>query len=60
MQTNRKAKGQRQSFSAGSAFTLVEVLCAIVIGSITLAALFACFSNCYAILRITRDDLRAT
>ena len=38
----------------------MEVLCSIVIASISIAALFAAFSNGYTILRVTRDDLRAT
>ncbi len=35
-------------------------MCSMVIASIAIAALFSAFSNGYAILRLTRDDLRAT
>jgi prepilin-type N-terminal cleavage/methylation domain-containing protein len=41
-------------------YTLVEVLCAVVIAAISAAVLFAGFDNGFAILRTTREDLRAT
>jgi prepilin-type N-terminal cleavage/methylation domain-containing protein len=41
-------------------FTLVEVLCAIVVTAIAATALFAGFDNGFGVLRTTREDLRAT
>ncbi len=41
-------------------FTLTEVLCAIGIGAITIAALFSAFSVGWSILTVTREDQRAT
>jgi len=47
-------------FGGGLAYTLVEVLWAIAIASIAAAVLFVGFDNGFAILRTTREDLRAT
>jgi len=41
-------------------YTLVEVLCAIIIAAISASVLFVGFDNGFALLRITREDLRAT
>jgi prepilin-type N-terminal cleavage/methylation domain-containing protein len=43
-----------------AAYTLVEVLCSIFIAAIAAAALFVGFDNGFAILRTTREELRAT
>jgi prepilin-type N-terminal cleavage/methylation domain-containing protein len=50
-----KTRLQRQA-----GYTLVEVLCSILIASIAVTALFYGFNNGFAILRTTREDLRAT
>ena len=50
----------RQRRSSTTAFTLVEVLCSITIAAIMAAVLFAGLDGGFAILRVTRDDLRAT
>ena len=47
-------------FPALAAFTLVEVLCSIAIASIMIGVLFAALDGGFAILQVTRDDLRAT
>jgi prepilin-type N-terminal cleavage/methylation domain-containing protein len=41
-------------------YTLVEVLFAIVIAAISASVLFVGFDNGFALLRTTREDLRAT
>ncbi|HZI31308.1 MAG TPA: prepilin-type N-terminal cleavage/methylation domain-containing protein [Candidatus Binatia bacterium] len=41
-------------------FTLVEVVCATAIAAIMVSVLFHGFDNGFAILRATRDNLRAT
>jgi len=41
-------------------YTLVEVLCAVMIAAISASVLFVGFDNGFAILRTTREDLRAT
>src|SRR5215831_12675764 len=41
-------------------YTLVEVLCAIMIAAISASVLFVGFDNGFALLRTTREDLRAT
>ncbi|HEX9046562.1 MAG TPA: prepilin-type N-terminal cleavage/methylation domain-containing protein [Verrucomicrobiae bacterium] len=41
-------------------YSLVEVLCAIAVASIAITALFYGFKNGVAILRTTREDMRAT
>jgi prepilin-type N-terminal cleavage/methylation domain-containing protein len=41
-------------------YTLVEVLCAIIIAAISASVLFVGFDNGFALLRTTREDLRAT
>lgn len=51
----RKSLLQRQA-----AYTLVEVMCSIFIVAIAVTALFYGFNNGFAILRTTREDLRAT
>jgi prepilin-type N-terminal cleavage/methylation domain-containing protein len=43
-----------------AAFTLVEVICSIAIAAFVVSALFYGFSNGYAMLGSTREDLRAT
>jgi prepilin-type N-terminal cleavage/methylation domain-containing protein len=41
-------------------YTLVEVLIAVVITAITASVLFVGFDNGFALLRTTREDMRAT
>lgn len=49
----RRRQGER-------AYTLVEIMCAVVITAISASALFVGFNNGFALLRTTREDLRAT
>ena len=51
---------QRRSSQWKKGYTLVEVLFAILIASITAGVLFTAFDNGFALLRTTREDLRAT
>lgn len=53
-----RGRGGRSCRSAG--YTLVEVLCAVLIAAISAAVLFVGFDNGFAILRTTREDMRAT
>lgn len=50
----------RRTNRRGAGYTLVEVLLSIVIAAISAAVLFVGFDNGFAILRTTREDLRAT
>lgn len=56
LQTKDSYTRQRKA----NGFTLVEVVCAIAIAAICVSVLFTGFDAGYAILRMTRDDLRAT
>lgn len=60
MSVNLKRVGQCRPGRRCAGYTLVEVLCSIFIAAIATAALFAGFNNSFAILRTTREDLRAT
>lgn len=60
MTVNQKSEDQRGFHRCHSGYTLVEVICAIFIAAIAATALFAGFNNGFAILRTTREDLRAT
>ena len=51
---------QSRRSSREPGFTLVELICAVAILAITVTVLFYGFDNGFAILRVTRDDLRAT
>src|SRR5205814_5342686 len=48
------------SCDAQRAFTLTEVLVAVVIVSIVFVTLFTAFSSGFAILKLARENLRAT
>lgn len=50
----------RSGFDRTAGYTLVEVLCAVLIAAIAATVLFVGFDNGFAILRTTREDLRAT
>lgn len=50
----------RSGFGQTAGYTLVEVLCAVLIAAIAATVLFVGFDNGFAILRTTREDLRAT
>jgi prepilin-type N-terminal cleavage/methylation domain-containing protein len=58
MSQTKQGRGERSCRSAG--YTLVEVLCAVMIAAIAAAVLFVGFDNGFAILRTTREDMRAT
>lgn len=60
MSVNLKLVDQCRLRRRFAGYTLVEVLCSIFIAAIVIAALFAGFNNSFAILRTTREDLRAT
>ncbi len=61
MRVNQQSIGQQSGHSRPKeAYTLVEVLAAILIASIAASVLFVGFDNGFAILRTTREDLRAT
>jgi prepilin-type N-terminal cleavage/methylation domain-containing protein len=60
MQINKEHGVQQGSSRYAEGYTLVEVLCAIVVTAIAATALFAGFDNGFAMLRTTREDLRAT
>ena len=59
MTTSPKRLGEGQ-LPHKAAFTLIEVLCSIAIAAFVVSALFYGFDNGYAMLRSTREDLRAT
>jgi prepilin-type N-terminal cleavage/methylation domain-containing protein len=60
MQLDQNHSVQRGAGLQKEGYTLVEVLCAIVVASIAASALFVGFDNGFAVLRTTREDLRAT
>ncbi len=51
--------GKNERTSAGG-FTLVETLVAVLITAFMLMALYACFASGFSIVKVTREDLRAT
>ena len=55
--TPRTLKGSRV---AQSAFSLVEVLVAVVVVSIVFVTLYTAFSSGFAMLKVARENLRAT
>jgi prepilin-type N-terminal cleavage/methylation domain-containing protein len=60
MHVNLTPSVQRRTARRKTGYTLVEVLCAITVATIAAGALFVGFDNGFAILRTTREDLRAT
>jgi len=60
MRVGQQAVNQRGQGRAESGFTLVEVVCAVFVAAIAASVLFAGFSNGFALLRTTREDMRAT
>jgi prepilin-type N-terminal cleavage/methylation domain-containing protein len=52
--------GRQRQFQRQAGYTLVEVMCSIFIAAIAVTVLFYGFNNGFAILRTTREDLRAT
>jgi prepilin-type N-terminal cleavage/methylation domain-containing protein len=60
MQASQSSVSQRGSSRRKAGYTLVEVLCSIFIAAIMVSVLFVGFDNGFAILRTTREDLRAT
>jgi prepilin-type N-terminal cleavage/methylation domain-containing protein len=51
---------QRRPNRWNEGYTLVEVLCAIMIAATSASVLFVGFDNGFCLLRTTREDLRAT
>jgi prepilin-type N-terminal cleavage/methylation domain-containing protein len=47
-------------FSGAHAFTLIEVMMAVLLGAVMLTALWASFICGFATVKMTREDLRAT
>ena len=45
---------------AARGFTLLETLVSVLLASITLSALYACFAGGWNLIRVTSQDLRAT
>ena len=41
-------------------FTLIETILATCFGAVMLLALYACFAGGYSLIKVTREDLRAT
>jgi len=60
MRVNQQPVNQSGSGRCESGYTLVEVICAVLIAAIAASVLFVGFDNGFAILRTTREDLRAT
>jgi len=60
MRVNQKPVNQRRLGRCDAGYTLVEVICAVFIAAIAASVLFVGFDNGFAILRTTREDLRAT
>ena len=50
----------RSGKTSTSAFTLIETLVAVFVSSFMFAALYACFAFGFSIVKMTREDLRAT
>jgi prepilin-type N-terminal cleavage/methylation domain-containing protein len=60
MQIKERRFAQRGPARWKKGYTLVEVLFAILIAAISASVLFVGFDNGFALLRTTREDLRAT
>lgn len=60
MPINRMLVDSRRPRLREKGFTLVEVVCSIFIAGIAASVLFIGFDNGFALLRTTREDLRAT
>lgn len=60
MATRQITVGQRGPLRQQAGYTLVEVLCSVLIVAVVVSVLFYGFDNGFAILRTTREDLRAT
>ena len=60
MNLNRPTTGDQRHLRSQKAFSLIEVLAAVVISAILLAAVFAGISGTFTLLNTTREDLRAT
>lgn len=60
MRVNQQPVNQREASRSEAGYTLVEVICAVLIAAIAASVLFVGFDNGFAILRTTREDLRAT
>src|SRR6516162_9796629 len=60
MQIKERRFAQRGPARWKEGYTLVEVLFAILIAAISASVLFVGFDNGFALLRTTREDLRAT
>ena len=54
-----KASARSARTSTGG-FTLAETLVAVFVSSFMLTALYACFAAGFSIVKVTREDLRAT
>ena len=57
MKTHTARSGQGAS---ASAFTLIETLVAIFIGAVMLPTLYACLGAGFSMMKVTRENLRAT
>ena len=60
MRINQTWASESGHLQQRSAYTLVEVICSVLIAAIAAAVLFVGFDNGFAILRTTREDMRAT
>ena len=55
-----KAVGGLEPRSGSNAFTLVETVVGVFLGSIMFSALYACFAVGFRTIDVTREDLKAT
>lgn len=60
MQVHHTSVDHHRDSRIAAGYTLVEVLCSVFIAAIMVTVLFVGFDNGFAILRTTREDLRAT
>jgi type II secretory pathway pseudopilin PulG len=60
MNLNFQPSGDQQRQRGTEAFSLIEVLAAVLIAAILLTAVFASISGTFSLLTTTREDLRAT
>ena len=54
------AAGPACSAAASYGFALVEAVVAVFLGAVMMTALYACFAGGFAMMKMTREDLRAT